>query len=111
MSQSTPRRGDIWWVDFGPPTGRRPGVVLTSDALLSRLTNATCVAVTTRIRGVDTEVRLTPARHGVQRDSVANCTNILTVPQARFIRFVSHLDRATVHEIVGAVHKALDLEW
>ena len=111
MSRPTPRRGDLWWVNFGSPTGRRPGVVLTGDVLLSRLTTATCVAVTTRTRDVDTQVRLTPAHHGVQRDSAANCVNILTVPQDRLIRLISRLDRTTMDEIVTAVHKALDLEW
>ena len=60
MSSPQPRRGDIWWIDFGEAGGKRPSIILTSDKLLPHLTNVTAVVVTTRIRGTETEVRLAP---------------------------------------------------
>ncbi len=104
------RRGDIWWARIGS-AGIRPAVILTSDAALSRLTNVTLVPVTSRVRGLDTEVLLTPEQHGLDRRSVANCHNILTVHRTNLIAFISHTDQETMNAISEAIHIALDLPW
>lgn len=88
MNRPAPRRGEIWWADFGDSGGRRPGVIVTSDKLLPHLTNVTCIVVTSRIRGIDTEVSLPAAEHNLHRDSAANCNNILTIPQANLIELI-----------------------
>lgn len=111
MSRSAPRRGDIWWTDFGGDYGTRPGVIVTSDKLLPHLTNVTLIVVTTRIRSLYTEVLLPATEHALDEDSAANCSNILTVPKSRLMEFISHADLDTMNAIATAIHEALDLEW
>ena len=106
-----PRRGDIWWADFGPYGGRRLGVVLTRDSLLPHLTNVTLVSTTTTIRGIATEVLLTPRGNGVPRRCVVNGSNVHTIPQSDLLAFVSRLDGLTLYAVVEALHDALDLEY
>lgn len=110
MSLRVPRRGDIWWGDFAD-AGRRPAVIVTSDALLPRLTNVTVVTLTTRVRGVNTEVAFSREEHGLDEDSVANCNNIITVPKASLIAYISHADLDAMNAIADAIHIALDLEY
>lgn len=77
------RRGDIW--DAGTPDGTRPVVVLTRNEALPLLHSATTVPVTSRIRGIASEVPL-GSQHGLARECVANCDNVNTISQKQFIR-------------------------
>ena len=105
---SGPRRGDIWWVDLAD-AGIRPAVIVTSDGVLPRLLNVTLIPVTSTIRGVDTEVELTPEENGVDLPCVANCHNIQTVPKASLLQLISRADADTMNAIDEAIHLALDL--
>jgi mRNA interferase MazF len=76
----TVRRGEIWYADV-PGDKRRPVVVLTRDSVLSRLTTVLVAPVTTRIRGISTEVPVT----GLPRACVANLDNITPLPKATLV--------------------------
>ncbi|HCS91525.1 MAG: type II toxin-antitoxin system PemK/MazF family toxin [Thiohalocapsa sp. PB-PSB1] len=54
------KRGDIRWYTFRPPDKRRPVLILTRDEVLSSINEAIVVPATRTIRGLTTEVILTP---------------------------------------------------
>lgn len=54
------RRGDIWWAELPPPTGRRPVVLLSRDEAYAIRALVTVAPVTTRIRQIPAEVPLGP---------------------------------------------------
>ena len=54
------KRGEIRWYTFRLPDKRRPVLILTRDEVIDRLNEIIVVPVTRTIRGLTTEVVLTP---------------------------------------------------
>jgi mRNA interferase MazF len=54
------KRGEIRWYAFRPPDKRRPILLLTRDAVIEQLGELIAVPITRTIRGLGTEVLLTP---------------------------------------------------
>jgi len=54
------RRGEIRWYTFAPPDKRRPVLLLTRDAVIDNLNEIIAVPATRTIRGLSTEVLLSP---------------------------------------------------
>lgn len=86
-------RGDIFWYDFAVPRGSEPGyehpvVVIQGDAFnRSRLDTTVVVVLTTNTKqaAMPGNVLLPRRATGLDRDSVANITQIQTVDRA-FLR-------------------------
>lgn len=80
-------QGEVWWADLGEPRGsepgyRRPVIVIQSDAFnRSRLATVACVALTSQLKWADApgNVRLSARTTGLDRDSVANVSQIVTL--------------------------------
>lgn len=49
-------QGDVCWHTFKEPDKRRPVLILTTNELISKLTQITVAQITTSIRGNDAEV-------------------------------------------------------
>jgi len=81
------RRGQIWWVDFAEPRGSEPGfrhpaLVLQRDEVNASRINTVVVCVLTSNRVLATapgNTLLPKQMTGLQRDSVANASQIATV--------------------------------
>ena len=103
------RRGDVWWVNLAPSTGRRPVVLLSrNDAyLLRRL--VVVAPVTTRVRGIPAEVRLGPD-DGLPRLSVANLDTLMTIPLSALRERIASLSSQKLQAIEAAIHYALGLD-
>lgn len=54
------RRGEIRWYTFGAPDKQRPVLLLTRDSVLGSLSEIIDAPATRTIRGLQTEVVLTP---------------------------------------------------
>jgi mRNA-degrading endonuclease toxin of MazEF toxin-antitoxin module len=102
------RRGDVWWVDFPPPTGRRPAVLISRAEAYRARTALTVVPLTRTIRSIAVEVRLGRS-DGVPQDSVANADSIATVPKASILTYICSLPREKVEALERAIKFALDL--
>lgn len=74
-------RGDLWWADV-PGDKRRPVLVLTRERFISRLNAVLVAPVTTKVRGIPTEVTLGPA-DGMPQACAANFDNTFTLADAR----------------------------
>ncbi|MEX0992178.1 MAG: type II toxin-antitoxin system PemK/MazF family toxin [Actinomycetota bacterium] len=86
-------RGEIYWADTGPASGRRPVVVVTRASALRFLGSITVAHITTTIRNNDSVVPV-GSQEGLPRPSIVNCDNLLTIPRAS-------LDAQPVGRLVG----------
>jgi mRNA interferase MazF len=101
-------RGDVYDVDW-PGIGRRPAVIATRPTAIPYLANVTVVLVTTRVRGLPTEVGL-GATEGVVEGSVANCDTVLTVPKSALATRRGSLGPAESRLLDDALRLALALD-
>lgn len=102
------KRGEIWWVDFPPPAGRRPAVLISRNQAYRVRTAVTVVPLTQTIRKIPSEVPLGKA-DGVPRQSVANADNVTTVAKARLQQYLATLSVAKLGALEQAIKFSLDL--
>jgi len=74
------KRGEVRWYTFAAPDKRRPVLLLTREPMIGRLNEVTVASITSTIRNLDSEVRLSLA-DGMPRDCVINCDQIQTLPR------------------------------
>ena len=84
-------------------------MIVTRDQAIPLLRNVTVVAVTSRARGLATEVPLGPA-NGLVRDCVANCDNVFTIPKRTLETRRGALGPEELRELNGALRIALELD-
>ncbi len=77
-----------------PPGGDRPVLVLTRDPVAERIGSVVVAALTRTIRGVVSELELTPDVDGVPTPCIANFDNLHTLPRDVFRRRVTTLSPA-----------------
>lgn len=101
-------RGDVYDVDW-PGLGARPAVIITRPTAIAYLANVTVVLITTRVRGLPTEVELGVA-HGLLEGSVANCDNVLTIAKTALATRHGTLGPAELRALDDALRIALALD-
>lgn len=84
-------------------------MVITRQVAIPVLSNVTVVLVTSRIRGLRTEVRLGPGQ-GLDRDCVATCDNVLTVPKSALGRLRGRLGRSELRSLNEALTTAMGID-
>lgn len=102
------KRGEVWWVNFPPPAGRRPAVLVSRDEAYEIRAHVTVVPVTRTRRGIPTEVPVGRAE-GLPRESVANADDVTTVPRRLLAGHAGALDRSKVDALNRALSFALGL--
>ena len=102
------KRGEIWWVEFPAPVGRRPAVLVSRNQAYRVRGAVTVVPLTRTIRNIASEVALGPA-DGVPKASVANADNIATVPKARVMEYLTTLVTEKIAGLERAIRFSLDL--
>ncbi|MDN5933144.1 MAG: type II toxin-antitoxin system PemK/MazF family toxin [Pseudonocardia sp.] len=90
------QRGEIWFA--ATPGGDRPVLVLTRDPVADRIGSVVVAALTRTVRGLVSELELTPADDGVPSACVANFDNLHTLPQHAFRRPVAALSAVRMHQ-------------
>ena len=103
------KRGEVWWAELEPPTGRRPVVLLSRDEAYSVRSLVIVAPVTTRMRHIPSEVPL-GVDDGVPQDCVANLDTIATIPKDCLRSRLATLSPRKLKEIDAAIHFALGLE-
>jgi len=102
------KRGEVWWVRFPNPVGRRPAVLISRNQAYRVRTAVTVVPLTQTVRGIPVEVPLGPA-DGIPRQCVANADTIATVPRDALEDYLTTLGSAKVEALERAIKFALDL--
>jgi mRNA interferase MazF len=100
------KQGDV---TFHTPDKRRPVLILTHTSAISYLNSVTVAQLTSTIRGVPSEVLLTPALDGVLEECVVNAYNLQTVPQSRIGELITQLSLERMREVRAAIEFALGL--
>ncbi|HWQ69980.1 MAG TPA: type II toxin-antitoxin system PemK/MazF family toxin [Patescibacteria group bacterium] len=103
------RRGDIWWAELPPPTGRRPVVLLSRDEAYAIRVLVTVAPVTTRIRKIPAEVPLGP-EDGLPQPCVVNLDTILTIAKAGLREHITTLSAEKLEAVETAIRFALAME-
>ena len=82
--------------------GRRPVLVLSRDAVLPALTRPLVAPLTTRVRGIPTEVPL-DERDGVPQPCVASLDNVQPLASSLLVERVAELAPERMHEVCAAL--------
>jgi len=102
-----PARGEVWWCEMAE-VGRRPVVVLSRDAAISRLRHTLVAPCTTTIRGLASEVALEPGDDPIPRRSAVNLDSVESVPIAVLVSRLGRLSDSRMRAICGALQVAVD---
>lgn len=102
------KRGEVWWVDFPLPIGRRPAVLISRNQAYRVRTAVSVLPLTRTTRNIASEVPL-GAADGVPRTSVANADNITTVPKIDVKEYLATLSPAKIADLERAIKFSLDL--
>jgi len=102
------RRGEVWWAELPPPAGRRPVVLLSRNEAYAIRALVTVAPVTTRVRGIPTEVVL-GRRDGLPKNGAANLDSITTIPKEVLSTCITALEPAKLLAVDRAVRFALGL--
>ncbi|MBA2380969.1 MAG: type II toxin-antitoxin system PemK/MazF family toxin [Chloroflexi bacterium] len=108
-------QGEVWWADLADPGGsepgfRRPVVIVQTDSFnRSALRTVVTVILTSNLRWADApgNVRLTARMTGLDRESVANVTQIVTVDKAALDERVGRLPAARLELVLSGIDTVL----
>ena len=104
------KQGDVYWYTFRAPDKRRPVLILTRSSAIPFLTGITVAPITSTIRGIPSEVLLTPGEDGVFADCVVNTDNIQTIQKANLSEFITHLSQERMREVRLAIEFSLGFD-
>ena len=104
------KRGEVWWAELAPPAGRRPVLLLSRNEAYAVRELVMVAPLTTRIRGIPSEVSLGD-EDGVPRACVVNLDTITTVAKASLRERLTALSGERLKAVEEALHFSLGLEW
>lgn len=94
MTAPEARHGEIWFADV-PGDKRRPVLVLSRDPMGRLLHSVICAPITSKARGLTTEVSL-GREAGLAQKSVANFDNTFLLSRHRLVRRLGRAKPATL---------------
>ena len=103
-------QGDVCWYTFRAPDKRRPVLILTRNSAIPYLTGITVAQITTTIRGVASEVMLTPGEDGMFAECVVNTDNLQTIQKAQVGELITQLAPERMREVRTAIEFALGFD-
>ena len=86
---------------------RRPVLVLSRDVAIPLLASVVVAPITTRVRGIPTEVPLGPDE-GMPTECAASLDNVTLTAKATLVRRLTSLSRTKMLSVCRALHVALD---
>lgn len=104
------KQGDVYWYTFRAPDKRRPILILTRSSAIAFLTGITVAPITTTIRGIPSEVLLTPGEDGMFAVCVVNTDNIQTIQKSNLETFITELSQERMREVRAAIEFSLGFD-
>src|SRR4030042_4146932 len=101
------KRGEVRWYKFKSPDKKRPVVILTRNSILEYLGEVTVALVTSTIRDIPSEVRLS-RQDGMLNDCAINCDHIQTVSKAKIGSLITHFSKEKLFQVRNAICFALN---
>lgn len=96
-----PKRSEVWFADVAGDK-RRPVLILTRDPLGAYLHSVICAPITSRIRGLSTEVGI-GAEAGLVQPSVVNLDNTLLLDRSRLMKRLGCADGSVMESVCDAL--------
>ena len=101
------KRGQIWWAELPEPQAsepgyRRPVIIVQSDAFnRSAIKTVVVITITSNLRLAEApgNVMLPKAKTGIDRDSVANVSQVITLDKSFLSDAISQLDQGIMRQI------------
>lgn len=105
-----PLRGEVWDAHFPPPIGPHPVVIVTSNALISRLSAPTAALVTGTPGPTTTHIPIDSAA-GVEKypESWVNVTDLHAVPRSRLRQRRGRLSPSELEAVEACLRNVLVL--
>lgn len=103
------KRDEIWWAELAPPARRRPVLLLSRNEAYAVRELVVVAPLTTRIRGIPSEVSLGD-EDGVPRGCVVNLDTITTIAKASLRERLTALSAEKLKAVEEALHFSLGLE-
>ena len=101
------RRGEVRWYRLSTPDKKRPAaLILTRNSALEFLGEVTVAPVTSTIREIPSEVRLSEA-DGMPRDCAVNLDHVQTVTRAKLGPLIATVTPGKMSEVRAALLFAL----
>lgn len=104
-------QGEIWMADLPAPLNPRPVLILTRTNAIQHLQNVTVATISSRVRGLSTEVELSSAVDHVPQNCAVSLDNIITLPKAYLDYRICTLSASRRNEVFEAVHTAFELPF
>ena len=104
------KQSEVYWYTFRAPDKRRPVLILTRSSAIPFLTGITVAPITTTIRGIPSEILLTPDKDGVFADCAVNTDNIQTIQKANLGVFITQLSQERMREVRAAIEFSLGFD-
>lgn len=98
----------MWWAELDQPAGQRPVLLLSRDEAYAVRALVIVAPITTRVRGIPTEVAVGPTE-GLPRPSAVNLDVLVTVPKDRLRTRLGALPPAKLAAVQEALRFALGL--
>ena len=111
------RRGSVWWVDLGEPSGSEPGlirpaIVISADAFnRSAIATVVIVVLTSNLRlgSAPGNVVLAKGTAGLPKTSVVNVTQIATVDKTALFEEIGRVGDSFMDTISTGLRRSLTL--
>ncbi len=95
------RRGNVCWLELTNEK-RRPALVLTRDEAIPVMQKVVIAHLTSRVRGIPTEVPLSP-EDGLPRECAVSLDNVRAVPKVLLSDPIASLSGPRMHEVCRAL--------
>lgn len=110
-------RGDIWWAELPDPMASEPGykrpvIILQADPFnRSRINTVIVITITSNLRLATApgNVKLLKVKTGLEKESVANVSQIITIDKRFLSEKIGKLDHATMQQLNDGVELVLGL--
>ena len=111
-------KGEIWWAKLPPPRGSEPGktrpvLVIQGDNFnRSTINTVICAVITsnTNLASAPANLLLEKADSGLEKTSVINFSQIITLDKTYFIELVSMLPKPIISRINRSLKVIFDIE-
>lgn len=114
MKGLTPRRGEVWFVNFNPGRGSeqkgiRPALVIQNDTGNIYAATTIVAAITTTIKEFPVTVVVSAGEGGLKHKSMVNLAQLLTIDKGRLQKRLGNLSDVVMEKVNEAIHVSLDI--